>query len=53
MHLFNCEINLMLTWSANCVVTNSTSATTTAITDTKLYIPVVTLPTQYNAKPLK
>ena len=38
----NCEINLMLTRSSNCVVTNSTDAGTFAITHTKLYIPKVT-----------
>ena len=53
MHLITCEINLMLTWSASCVITNSTGARTIAITGTKLYIPAVTLPTHYNAKLLK
>ena len=38
MPLINCEINLILTWSANCVISNATvnQATTFAITDTKL-----------------
>ena len=48
-----CEINLILTWSANCVITNSTIAWKFATTDTKLYIPGVTLSTQDNAKALK
>ena len=45
MPLINYEINLILTWSANCVISNSAvnQATTFAITDTKLYVPVVTL----------
>ena len=45
MPLINYEINLILTWSANCVMSNSAvnQATTFAITDTKLYVPVVTL----------
>ena len=53
MPLINCEITLMLTWSASCVIvfTDVTNQTATfAITDTKLYVPVVTLSQQYNAK---
>ena len=50
MPLINCEINLILTWSSTCVITNSNRAGTFAITNTKLYVPVVTLSTQENAK---
>ena len=50
MRLINCEVNLILTWSSTCVITNSASAGTLAITDTKLYVPVVTLSTQENNK---
>ena len=53
MPLINCEVNLILTWSSTCVITNSTGAGRFAITDTKLYVPVVTLSTQYNAKLLQ
>ena len=49
MPLINCEINLVLTWSSTCVITKSNGAGTFAITDTKLYVPVVTLSTQENA----
>ena len=42
MPLINCEINVILTWSGKCVLSNDTKATTFAITDTKLYVPVVT-----------
>ena len=68
MPLINCEINFILTWSENCVITsracrenivgtgtyqnpqfpeidNPTGATF-QITDTKLYVPVVTLSTE-------
>ena len=45
MPLINCEVNLILTWSSTCVITNSTSAGTFEITNTKLYVPVVTLST--------
>ena len=53
MLLIKCEVNLILTWSSNCVVTNSTGAGRFTITDTKLYIPVVALSTQNNAKLLQ
>ena len=48
--LINSEVNLILTWSSTCVITNSTEAGTFEITDTKLYVPVVTLSTKENAK---
>ena len=48
--LINCEVNLILTWSSTCVITDSNGAGTFAITDTKLYVPVVTLSTQENTK---
>ena len=53
MPLINCEINLILTWSSTCVLVstvNQNQAATFAITDTKLYVPVVTLSTQENTK---
>ena len=46
MPLIKCEVILELTWSKDCVITNSTGAGKFAITDTKLYVPVVTLSTQ-------
>ena len=45
MPLINCDINLILTWSSTWVITNSTGAGRFAITDTILYVPVVTLST--------
>ena len=48
--MINCEVNLILTWSSTCVITNSDGAGTFAINDTKLYVPVVTLSTQENTK---
>ena len=53
MLLINCEVNLILTWSSTCVITTSAGAGRFKITDTKLYIPVVTLSTQDNAKLLQ
>ena len=51
--LINCEINLTLKRSSTCVITNSTGAETFPITDTKYYVPVVTLWTQDNVKLLQ
>ena len=54
--LINCEVNLILTWSENCVIVSTNVGNQNAaftITDTKLYVPVVTLPTQDNAKLLQ
>ena len=41
---------MVLTWSIDCAITNCTSAGKFAKTETKLYVPVVTLSTQGNAK---
>ena len=51
--LINCEVNLILTWSSTCVITNSTGAGRFTITDTKSYVPVITLSTQDNSKLLQ
>ena len=53
MNLINSEVELILTWSAGCVIIyndieNQVSIFT--ITETNLYVPVVTLSTQDNAK---
>ena len=53
MLLINCEGNLILTWYRDCVITNSNGEGTFAITETKLYVVVVTLSTQNNAKLLQ
>ena len=53
MPLINCEVNLILTWSSACIlaaVDDANEAATFEITDTKLYVPVVTLSTQENTK---
>ena len=53
MPLINCEVNLILTWSSNCVLIATAiqnQAATFAIIDTKLYVPIVTLSTQENTK---
>ena len=55
MPLNNCEITLDLNWP-NCVIVATNIANQGAafsITDTKLYVPVVTLSTQDNPKLLQ
>ena len=49
----NCEVNLILTWSLTFAITNSTGVGRFALTDTKLYVPVVNLSTQDDAKLLQ
>ena len=53
MPLINCEVNLILTWSPTCVISSANGETKFKITETKLYVPVVTLSTQDNAKLLQ
>ena len=50
MSLINCETKRISTWSEKCVLSNDTKATTFATTDTKLYVPIVTLSAQDNLK---
>ena len=54
--LINCEINFILTWSADFVIVYTdvvNQGATFAITETKRYVPVVTLSTQGNSKLLQ
>ena len=65
--LTNCEINLILTWSDNCVIASKATRdadlavaavtnpkiATFKITDTKLDVPVVTLSTENDNKLLE
>ena len=56
MPLINCEINLILTRSKKYVIASNTAAnqkTTFVITNTKLYVLIVTLSTQDNSKLLQ
>ena len=53
MSLINCDVNLILAWSSNCVFVYTNVANQNAmftITEIKLYVLVVTLSTQNNAK---
>ena len=56
MLLINCETNLDLIWSENCVIVTTNVAvqsTEFSISDTKSFVPVVTLSIQDHAKLLK
>ena len=56
MPLINGEINLILSWSKNCVIVSTDVANQNAtfeITDTKLYVPLVILSTEDNSKLLQ
>ena len=53
MLLINCEVNLEFTWSKDCVITNSTGEGKFQISETKLYVLIVTLSTQDHAKLLQ
>ena len=53
MPLINSEVSLILTWRSNCIITDSRGVGRFKITDTKLYVPVVTLSTQENTKLLQ
>ena len=48
--MINCKVELLLTWNENCVLSNVAAALTFKITDAKLYVLVVTLSTEDNAK---
>ena len=57
--LINCEIELVLHWSKNCVLADVTETNNPPtelelqITDTRLYVPVVTLSTENDKKLLE
>ena len=46
----NCKVELSLRWYENCILSNVAGNSTYKITDAKLYVPVVTLSTEDNAK---
>ena len=53
MPLINCEVKLILTWSTGCVIIYTDVADQNplfTITETNLYVPVVTLSTEDKAK---
>ena len=48
--LINCKVELSLSWNENCILTSLAGNSTFTITDAKLYVPVVTLSIEDNAK---
>ena len=50
MPLINCKVELSLKWYGNCILSNLVGNSTFTITDAKLYVPIVTLKIEDNAK---
>ena len=50
MPLIDCEVNLILTWSKDCIISSAAGERKFEITYRKLYVLAVTLSTQDNAK---
>ena len=50
MPLINCKVALSLLWGPNCFLTSLAGASNFTITDPKLYVPIVTLSIEDNAK---
>ena len=50
MPLINCKLHFELNWTKNSVMSNVATAITFQITNTKLYVPVCTLPTKESIK---
>ena len=48
MPLINCKIKLNLTWKKECVLSTADDEAVFIINDTKMYVPVVTLPKEDN-----
>ena len=48
--LINCQVEFSLSWYEECILSNAGNAATFTITDAKLYVPIVTLRTEDNAK---
>ena len=57
MPLVNCKVDLELTWTKDCVISNNNAAANTVvsfkITDTKLYVPILTLSAKDNSNLIK
>ena len=50
MPSINCRVELSLSWNENCILNSEAGNTTFTITDARLYVPVVTLSIEDNAK---
>ena len=50
MPLINCKVELSFTWNEKCILSSSGTDANFTITDSKVYVPVVTLKTEVNTK---
>ena len=50
MSLINCKVELSLKWYENCILSSAGTAALFTITDTKLYVSIVTLKIEDNVK---
>ena len=50
MPLINCKVKLSLSWNPNCILTTLDGNSAFTITDAKLYVPIVTLSIEDNAR---
>ena len=50
MPLINCKVELSLSWNPNCFLSNLVGNSTFTITDAKLYVPIMILSAENNAK---
>ena len=50
MPLINCKVKLSLRWYEHCILSSARNNATFTITGAKLYVPIVTLSTEDNAK---
>ena len=48
--VINCNVELSLKWHENCILSSAGTAVIFTITDTKFYVPVVTLKIEDNPK---
>ena len=50
MSLINCKVELSLGWYENCVLSSAEDNAISTIADAELYVPIVTLSAEDNAK---
>ena len=50
MTLINSKVELSLSWDPNCILTSLGGAPIFSVTDAKLFVPIVTLSIEDNAK---
>ena len=53
MPLINCKVYLELNWIEDCILSSAGNSPKFTITDTKLHVPIVSLPTKDSANLVK